>query len=146
MKRGDDMRNFFENLSYKLSVFMEGRYGRDRLYNVLSIAALVFLILSFIPPLRFFVYIALAIIIWSLFRVLSKNIPARRKELEVFEKAFHSVTGQVKLLKRKWADRNTHIYVKCPNCKTYIRLRKPPKGKTISITCPKCHNRVEKRT
>ena len=140
------MRNFFENLGYKISVFMEGRYGRDKLYSVLSIVAVVCLILSFIPPLRFFVYIALAVIIWSLFRALSKNIPARRKELEVFEKAVHSVTSNVKLLKRRWEDRNTHIYVKCSNCKTYIRVKKPPKGKTISITCPKCHNKTEKRT
>lgn len=140
------MRNFFENLSYKLSVFMEGRYGRDRLYNFLSIAALVFLILSFIPPIRFFVYIALAVIIWSMFRVLSRNLPARRKELETYEKVFGSVSGNVKMLKRRWTERDTHLYIKCPNCKTYIRIKKPPKGKTISVTCPKCQNRTEKRT
>lgn len=140
------MRNFFENLSYKLSVFMEGRYGRDRLYNFLSIAALVFLILSFIPPIRFFVYIALAVIIWSMFRVLSRNLPARRKELEAYEKVFGSVSGNVKMLKRRWTERDTHLYIKCPNCKTYIRIKKPPKGKAISVTCPKCQNRTEKRT
>jgi len=140
------MRDFFQNLGYKISVFMQGRYGRDKLYNVLSITAVIFIILSFFPPLRFFIYIALAILIWSLYRTLSKNISARRRELEAFERVGHAITGKFSILRKKWKYRDTHIYVKCPHCKTYIRLRKPPKGKTIRINCPRCKNTFEKRT
>ena len=140
------MRNFFENLSYRLSGFMRGRYGRDKLYNVFCIVALVMIILSFIRPLHFFIYLALAVLIFTIYRALSKNIQARQKELEVYERIEHAVTGRVRILRDQWKYRDTHLYVKCPSCKTYIRIKKPPKGKTIRINCPKCGNTIEKRT
>ena len=140
------MRDFFQNLNYKFSGFMRGRYGRDKLYNIFSIAAVILIILSFIPPLRFLIYIALAVLIFSLYRTLSRNLSARQKELETYERIEHAVTGKFRLWKNMWKYRGTHKYVKCPDCKTYIRIRKPPKGKTIRISCPKCGNSIEKRT
>ena len=140
------MRNWLQNLSYKMQVFMQGRYGRDELTNVLTIAGIVFLILAFINPLHFFVYIALAVLIYSLYRSYSKNHNARIKELNFYLKIKVFLVNKFKLLKGMWRDRNTHIYVKCPNCKTYVRISKPAKGKTIRITCPKCKNFFDKRT
>ena len=140
------MRDFFQNLSYKIQVFMQGRYGRDELSGALSIAAIVFLILAFIRPLRFCVYIAIIILIWSLYRSYSKNRAAREKELNTYLRIKNTVVSKFRLLKNMWRDRNTHIYVKCPNCKSYIRLKKPPKGKNIRINCPKCQNSFTKTT
>ena len=140
------MRNFFQDLSYKFQVFMQGRYGRDELSGALSITALVFLILAFIRPLRFFVYIAIIILIFSLYRSFSRNHAARIKELNTYLKIKNTVVSKFKLVKGMWRDRNTHIYVKCPSCKQYIRLKKPPKGKNIRITCPKCQNSFTKNT
>ena len=140
------MRNFFNDLSYKFSVFMQGRYGRDELSRATTIAAIVFLILSLFRPLHFFVYIALAVLIWSVYRSFSKNRAARERELNAYYKAKNAVTGKFKLLRGMWRDRNTHIYVKCPNCKTYVRISRPPRGKRIRITCPKCRNTIEKNT
>ena len=142
----NQMRRWLEDISYKFQVFMQGRYGRDELSNVLTIAVIVFLVLSLFPPLRFFVYVALAILIWSTYRMFSRNRAAREKERDAWLKLKNTVIQKFKLLKGMWRDRNTHIYVKCPNCKSYIRLKKPPKGKNIRITCPKCRNSFEKRT
>ncbi|MBQ9030363.1 MAG: hypothetical protein IJ106_02760 [Parasporobacterium sp.] len=140
------MRRWLEDLSYKMQTFMQGRYGRDELTRVLIGAAFVFLILSLFRPLGFFSYIALAILIWDLFRTFSKNHAGRQKERDAYLKIKNTVTGKFRLLKGMWRDRNTHIYVKCPNCRTMIRLAKPPKGKHIMITCPKCRNSFEKHT
>ena len=140
------MRRWLQDLSYKMQVFMQGRYGRDELSRTLTIAAIVCIILALFRPLRFFIYIALAILIWSLFRTYSKNHASRRKELDVYLKFKNTCTGKFKLVKGMWRDRNTHIYIKCPNCKAMIRLSKPPKGKRILVTCPKCKNQFEKRT
>ena len=140
------MRNFFSDLSYKFSVFMQGRYGRDELSRTITIAAIVCLVLSIFRPLHFFVYIALAILIWSAYRSFSKNRTARERELEAYRKIKDMIVNKFKLIKGMWRDRNTHIYVKCPNCRTYVRISKPPKGKRIRITCPKCRNTIEKNT
>jgi len=140
------MRNFFSDLSYKFSVFMQGRYGRDELSRTITIAAIVCLVLSIFRPLHFFVYIALAILIWSAYRSFSKNRTARERELEAYRKIKDTIVNKFKLIKSMWRDRNTHIYVKCPNCRTYVRISKPPKGKRIRITCPKCRNTIEKNT
>ena len=125
---------------------MQNRYGRDELSLAMSIAALVFVILALFRPLRFFIYIALAVLIWSLFRSMSKNRPARMKELDFYLKCKNSVISKFKLIKNMIKDRNTHSYVRCPSCKTYIRISKPRKGIRIMITCPKCANQFEKRT
>ncbi len=126
--------------------FMQGRYGRDELSMALNIAAIICLILSFFRPLRFFIYIALVVIIWSITRSYSKNKAARVKELNAYYKLKNTVTGKIKLFKGMWRDRNTHLYCKCPNCKTVVRIKKPEKGKNILITCQRCKNSFEKRT
>jgi len=140
------MRNFFSDLSYKFSVFMQGSYGRDELSRAITIAAIGGVVLSTFRPLHFFVYIALAILIWSAYRSFSKNRTARERELEAYRKIKDTIVNKFKLIKSMWRDRNTHIYVKCPNCRTYVRISKPPKGKRIRITCPKCRNTIEKNT
>ena len=136
------MRRWFQNMSYK----MQNRYGRDELSLVLSVIALVFILLGLIRPLRFLIYFALAALIWSLIRALSTNSAQRTKELEFYLKCKNSVVNKFKLIKSRFRDRNTHLYVKCPSCKTYIRISKPKRGIRIMITCPKCKNQFEKRT
>lgn len=140
------MRRWMEDFSYKMANFMQGRYGRDPLTRVLNVIVVILLVLSIIFPLRFLWYIGLAILIYSIYRMFSRNHAARVKELNVWLKIKDTVIGKCKLVKGMWKDRETHIYVKCPNCKTYIRLRKPPKGKNILINCPKCRNSFEKHT
>ena len=140
------MRRWFDDLSYRFQTFMQGRYGRDELSRAITIAAIVFLILSLIRPLHFFVYIALAVLLWSVYRSFSKNRAGREKELNAYLKVKNTVINKFKLVKGMWQDRNTHHYVKCPNCGTYVRISRPPKGKKIRITCPKCRNSFEKNT
>ena len=70
--------------------FFQGRYGAygtDRLTKTCLIFAVVFLILSFIAPMGLvFYYIAIALLIYSYFRLFSKNIPRRYRENEAFVK------------------------------------------------------------
>jgi uncharacterized C2H2 Zn-finger protein len=138
------MKNWFQRLGYRMASFMYGRYGNDELTKVLMVISLVFLVLSWIPVLWFFYFLALAVMVWSLFRSFSKNIFKRRRELERYLKMKNGFLGFFKLRRNKWRDRKTHTYFKCPKCKAVLRV---PRGKgSIIVTCPKCGERIEKTT
>lgn len=122
--------------------FMMGRYGNDPLNQVLTVAALALMLLSFLwQPLY---VLALALLVFTLFRMFSRNIEKRRAEAMAWEglkgKVVHFFGGA----KNRAAGSKTHRYYRCPNCQQQLRV---PKGKgRVSIDCPKCHQCFEKKT
>ena len=140
------MKKWFEKLSEKYQLFMQERYGIDELSQFLSIVALILLLPSFIPSLRFFCIASLVLMIWSLVRSFSKNLYKRQEERNGYLKLKYQVIQKSRLLQNMWRDRKTHRYIKCPHCGGMVRIRKPDKGKTISIYCPRCNSSFEKKT
>ena len=122
--------------------FMYGRYGVDELGNFLFVSYLVLVVVSlFYPPISILCY---AIIIYSLFRMFSKQYYKRRAENEYYLQKSAPIRKLLNRQKNKWKYRKTHKYLKCPHCHQYLRV---PKGKgEITITCPTCHQRFDKRT
>ena len=102
------MRNFFNNLSYRLANFMQGRYGNDEFNRFLSIAALVFIIASFFgrfwAPLLYFYIAGLLILIFEIYRSLSKNYTARERE----RNAYLKIAGNI----NKDLVQNIHDHIK----------------------------------
>ncbi len=139
------MRKLFKRIGNAVSRWMYGRYGTDELNMVLLMTALVFLLLAYIPVVGFlFGILAFVILIWSNFRVFSKNIPRRRRELERYLRIKQKPQNARKLRKNKKRDKKTHCYFKCPSCKAVLRV---PKGKgEIIVTCPRCNKRTPKKT
>ncbi len=125
---------------------MQGRYGMDDLNRCLYWSFLVLFILELIIPLRpvkaVLGWVTLAIIIWETFRMLSRNIPKRYSENLKFLDMTAGLRRAMRLNRRKFDDRKTYRYFKCPGCGQEVRV---PKGKgRIRITCPKCHQSFEK--
>ena len=83
-----------------------------------------------------YMILSLWIVIYILFRVMSRNVTKRRAENQRFCDFF-------KLKRNKWRDRKTHVYRKCPSCKAVLRLPKA-KGKH-SVVCPRCKDRFTVR-
>lgn len=138
------LKEVFQRFMVKLQQFMVGRYGNDEFTFVLLIVSLVFTFLGNFRHLRFFYFIGMAMIFYSLFRALSKNYEARRKELNWYMRWSEKPKAELKLLGNKFRDRNTHRYFKCKECKTVLRV---PKGRgKIEITCPKCRVKTIKKT
>ena len=138
------MRNFLERLRYKTATFMYGRYGNDELTNFLMILALILMVISWLPNLGLVYFVALALIIWSLFRSFSRNLEKRRRERERYLKLRKPIADFFKLSKNKWRDRKTHVYFKCKKCRAVLRV---PKGKgSIVVICTRCKDRIEKET
>ena len=120
----------------KLQRFMWGRYGNDQLNRFLMILVLVLLVLSMIFRGPFY-FLALAALIYSYFRMFSRNISKRSAENQWYLRRSMKVRGFVQKKKRELSQmKQYHIY-KCPGCGQKIRI---PRGKgKIAIRCPKCN-------
>ncbi len=140
------MKKWFQKMSDKAAEFMQGRYGTDELNRMLSGLGLVLMILSMFPKMRFFYVAAILVLIYSVFRSFSKNVDKRRAERARYLKIRNTWGQTIQRSKNRWRDRKTHRYYMCPTCKTYIRIRKPERGKTISIRCPQCGSSFVKKT
>ncbi len=130
------LRQFSTKLSALLRGFMAGRYGTDRLNMVILCAGLVASLLSvWIQSqglnLVFFV-LSYGLMIWAIFRSLSRNTYKRYLE----NRKFLQLITRVK-------DRQNR-YFDCPKCRQVVRV---PRGKgKISITCPRCKEKFIRKT
>ncbi len=130
-----------------MRMFMSGRYGTDELSYAMTFTSLIFLLLStFFRRLRFLYLIALVLLFLSWFRTLSKNIYKRQNEREQYLEFRDTIKKAIRVRRDMFRDRKTHKYYRCPNCRNYVRIPKPAKGKTIIVTCARCHTEFTKRT
>ena len=118
---------------------MYGRNGNDRLCLVLMWVYLALWLVSMVTAALNLEITS--IVIWGfqvitlsywLFRILSKNVTKRRREVERFFGFFRNK-------KNRFRDRKTHVYRRCPGCKAMLRLPKK-KGKH-TVCCPACSHR-----
>ena len=121
--------------------FMQGRYGSDALTLFLMCVGIGLNIVSMFVP--FFSLFALAIFVFAVWRMLSRNIYARQKENADYLRGWYRVKNFFLHLGPR-ADAKTHKHYKCPECRQEVRV---PKGKgKILITCPRCGKKFEKKT
>ena len=127
----------------KLRRFLSGRYGTDQLCIALVIVSMAIALIGRIAE-SFFVQIpAYLLLIWALVRSTSRNFAARRHENEIFMRFWSPVEKWFRLQKNRFRDRKTHRYLVCPKCRNTLRV---PKGRgEITITCPVCKERFDRK-
>ena len=135
----------FRRIGAALRRFMYGRYGSDQLNMAILVAAVlvsltnsvltVFLRESTVysgivaPILSVIVY---GLLIYSFFRMFSRNIYKRQRENRRFTQLW-----------MRLKDRNNR-YFRCPNCKQTVRV---PRGRgKICIRCRKCGEKFTRKT
>ncbi len=121
--------------------FMYGRNGYDKLSRALMIACMVVAVVNVLLRSVILIGVETALIVYATFRVLSKNLCARRRENEAYCRFAGKVAKPFRLWRNKWRDRKTHVYRKCPHCKNVLRLPKA-RGKH-TVNCPCCHTRFD---
>ena len=131
------MGNFMNNFRSKMYRFMQGRYGVDQFNRFLFGCSIAFLLLSIFAG-NFMYVLALACLIYSYFRMLSRNTQKRYKENLMYVGCTKHIRGWFNAWKLRFKERKTHHIYRCKKCGQNIRV---PKGKgRICITCPKCKN------
>ena len=134
----------FNELMYRFSKFMQGRYGVDSLSRFLSVVLLVIIVLGLFIRIPFSGLITLALLVILYWRMFSRNIPKRYEEnqkflhiRDKFLRRFSSFGSNLSQMK------DYHIY-KCPRCNQKIRI---PRGKGhIMVRCPRCGFEFHKKS
>lgn len=132
----------FRNLMYKLASFMQGRYGNDKLNTFLLIlTAIIYVVNLFVRSSWLFLVMMLPFALY-MFRSLSKNINKRLFENNRFTRIYDTIATFFKRQYLKIRDFKTHRYVKCPYCKSQLRLKKRTGNQKIH--CPRCNEDFKK--
>ena len=128
------MLNWWKNV-------MRGRYGMDHFGRFLSFASLALLLLAMLLgglANTVLWLVAVAVLVYSYFRMFSRNTSKRYAENMIYFKYRNKVTGWFGRKKARFDQRKTYSFFRCPQCGVTARV---PKGKgKIKITCPKCAN------
>ncbi|MBR5536785.1 MAG: hypothetical protein IKU58_02660 [Clostridia bacterium] len=126
------MRNWLQKV-------MAGRYGVDEFNRCLNMTALITLVLSVLfngALSMIFWLMAIMALIYSYFRMFSRNTYRRRAENNAYLTLRYSLTCKFSGIKQRREQRKYYRFFKCPKCGITTRV---PKGKgKIRITCPKC--------
>jgi len=133
---GGWFRQMTTKLGAGLRRFMEGRYGSDKLSIFLLRVALVLMVIDLFLPTGVLKLVLWALpyglMIWAIFRGLSRNIYKRYEENRKFLQFFDALK-----------DRD-HRYFDCPKCRQRVRV---PRGKgKIAITGPRCREKFIRKT
>lgn len=126
------MRNWLQKV-------MTGRYGVDEFNRCLNTTALITLVLSLlfkgVLSLIFWL-MAIVALVFSYFRMFSRNTYRRRAENNAYLTLRYNLTRKFSGMKQRMQQKKYYRFFKCPKCGVTTRV---PKGKgKIRITCPKC--------
>ena len=127
----------------KLTQFMYGRYGTDQLYNALIVAYFVLIVINAFIGSSIISILMSAVLVWTIFRALSRNIYKRRLENEKFMKIWKPTRAKRSLLIRRIKEIKTYRFRKCPHCKKVLRL--PRMTGKHTVKCPCCNKEFELR-
>lgn len=144
------MKGVIQILKEKIARFFYGRYGMDKFgYFIVIISLVLSLASSLLGGVSNILSYALwvlsyVLLAYEIFRMLSKNRMARYKENQAYLGIWNSTKKFFKLNFSKIRDARTHRYFACPNCKNSLRV---PKGHgEITITCPVCKTKFDRKT
>lgn len=127
-----------------LKKIMVGRYGTDQLSMALLTTGMLLLVIALPFKNVTIRLLPLILIILAYYRIFSKHIYKRQQENFRFIRFYTPIYKRLNVCIKRFKERKTHCYLKCPTCKQTLRV---PKGKgNITITCPKCKNNFRRRS
>ena len=133
----------------KFMRFMQGRNGVDQFARFTMGVALAAIVLTLFTGTRsgigaFLDLFGMAAIVYTYFRIFSKNISKRYQENQKYLQMTDKLRVRFRKEKRMMSQRKDYHIYSCPGCGQKIRI---PRGgfKKVEIECPKCHTKFIKR-
>ena len=134
---------------YRMAKFFNGRTGVDALGRTFTWLALILMFLTMITHSNIVYLLAMGCLIYSIWRMFSKNYQKRYSENAIFLQKTAGIRSKLSVLpfkirtffnktKAEYNQRKVYAIFKCPSCKQKLRA---PKGRgRIQVTCSKCHS------
>lgn len=127
----------------KMMRFMQGRYGNDRLGQVMLMVALICMVLSLLR-IPFISTVGLVVLILTYYRMFSRQIGKRAAENQKYLVLEWKLRARLQKRKQAMAQSRTHRIFRCPECRQKIRV--PRHRGRIAISCRKCGTEFIKKT
>ena len=125
----------------KVVEWMRGRQGPDDLAVFCTNLAVVIVVVNLFVRTSWLGWTALVLIVYSMFRIQSKNLGSRSRENEAFLKALGPARPWVQNPRAAWTEFRTYKHVKCTSCHQKVRV---PRGKgKLRVTCTRCKTKFE---
>ena len=128
---------------------MQGRNGVDQFARFTMGVALAAIVLTLFTGTRsgigaFLDLFGMAAIVYTYFRIFSKNISKRYQENQKYLQMTDKLRARFQKEKRMMSQRKDYHIYSCPGCGQKIRI---PRGgfKQVAIECPNCHTKFIKR-
>ena len=129
----------WEKIKFTLARFMQGRNGSDALGRFLVWAALILYVLGILIPSYvggLFSFLGLAALIYTLFRMFSRNTARRSAENTWFWNKTAKLRTAVSQARVRFKNRKEYKYFRCPKCHAWLKLKRGSGEGTL--TCGKC--------
>lgn len=144
-----------------VSEFMVGRYGYDKFSRFLVVLSMILMVLTVFLNLKYLYIIAIVVLAFGYYRMVSKNIKRRKREYDIYvsivsklgfrKKTNQEAPGGVKkyanfeVTQELGDDEETVYYCyKCRGCGREIR--EPENKGIVKIVCPDCGKQFIDRT
>lgn len=131
----------------RLLQFMTGRNGNDALNRFLLVIDFALIVLSIIfskAMSRFLMPLAIALLGFTYFRMLSRDLARRCMENYKYLMVKEKAMSRLRLIKERWSQRKDYKFFTCPACRATLRV---PKGRgKVKIVCRKCGNSFTGKT
>ena len=135
---------FFTRLAMAFGRFMVGRNGVDNMSWHAMWASIILSLATTIFGLgAIFSLLSSALMVYAIFRVLSRNVAKRREENQRYIEFTEKIVREVKQFFLRLKGMKTHKYFRCPSCRNRLRMKRGSGEKTI--TCPVCRNQFTQK-
>ena len=135
--------SFWQKFKEGFRRFMAGRYGADSFSQTIIIAGLVLFLLAAFTRIGLFSILAMALYIWAIFRMYSRNGEKRSQENARYMAATRKLRTSVNQARTRLKNRKKYRYFRCPNC--HARLRLPRGVGEVTVNCGQCKHSFRKK-
>lgn len=135
--------SFWQKIKDGFRRFMNGRHGADQLSLALLYVAVVLDLIYVFSRVYLLSLLATVLIVWALFRILSRNGGKRYAENQRFLAFVSRVSTSFRQWKTRMSNRKEYKYFRCPQCHSLLRMKRGLGEKTV--TCGNCKHQFRKK-